>query len=72
MAESTRWEYIIQTFGTTWHALKDDQLQAALNSLGEQGWEVFSVEKSEGSNKVRLAAKRPLSKPVRHRSAWPG
>ncbi len=34
-----------------------------LNSLGEQGWEVFSVAQLENSNKVRLAAKRLLSTP---------
>ena len=72
MADKIHWEYTVQTFGTTWHAPQDEELQAALNSLGEQSWEVFSVEKLEGSNKVRLVAKRLLTTPVRRRSSWPG
>ena len=72
MADLLQWEYTIQTFGTLWRASNDEELQAALNTLGEQGWEVFSLEQLENSNKVRLAAKRPLSTPVRRRSSWPG
>jgi hypothetical protein len=72
MAESTRWEYIVQTCGATWHAPKDEELQEALNGLGEQGWEVFSVQKLEGSYKVRVTAKRPLKTTVRRRATWPG
>ena len=71
MANKVHWEYFIQTCGTTWHAVQDEELQATLNSLGEQGWEVFSVEQLEGSNKVRLVAKRLLTAPVRRRSSWP-
>jgi len=71
MAESTRWEYTIQTCGTTFHSPTDEELQAVLNSLGEQGWEVFSLAQLENSNKVRLAAKRLLSTPARRHSSWP-
>jgi hypothetical protein len=72
MADLLQWEYTIQTFGTVWRSPKDEELQAVLNTLGEQGWEVFSLEQLENSNKVRLAAKRPLPTPVRRRSSWPG
>ena len=72
MAENIRWEYTVQTWGTTWHAPKDEDLQAVLNGLGEQGWEVFSVAQLENSNKVRLAARRLLSTSVRRRATWPG
>ncbi len=72
MADTMRWEYTVQTCGTTWHGVQDEELQAALNSLGELGWEVFSVEKLEGSNKVRIVARRALATPLRRRSSWPG
>jgi len=72
MAEVTRWEYAVQTCGTTWRGPKDEELQAMLNGLGEQGWEVFWAAQLEGSNKVRLVAKRPLTSTARRRSAWPG
>jgi hypothetical protein len=72
MPDKIKWEYTIQTCGTTWHAPQDEELQAVLNSLGEQGWEVFSLENWESSNKVRVAAKRRISTPVRRRSTWPG
>jgi hypothetical protein len=71
MADTILWEYAVQTCGTTFHAPQDEELLATMNNLGEQGWEVFSVVQLEGSYKVRLAAKRPLSAPVRRRSSWP-
>jgi hypothetical protein len=72
VTETIQLEYTVQTCGTTFHAPRDEELLAAMNSLGEQGWEVFSVAQLEGSYKVRLAAKRPLSAPVRRYSCWPG
>jgi hypothetical protein len=72
MAETARWEYAVQTCGTTFHAPTDEELQGVLNGLGEQGWEVFSVVQLIGSYKVRLAAKRLSSAPGRRRSSWPG
>jgi len=72
MAEGIKWEYTIQTCGSTLRGPKDEELLAAMNSLGEQGWEVFWAAQLEGSNKVRIVAKRPLTHAVRHRSAWPG
>jgi hypothetical protein len=71
MADNTQWEYIVQTCGTTFHAPKDEELQVALNSLGEQSWEAFSVMQLEGSYKVRVVAKRLLTGSVRRRSSWP-
>ena len=72
MAEGTKWEYTVLICGSTWRSLKDEELQAAMNSLGEQGWEVFWAAQLEGSNKVRIVAKRPLTSTARRRSAWPG
>jgi hypothetical protein len=72
MAEDTKWEYTIQIYGSTWRGPKDEELQAAMNSLGEQGWEVFWAAQLEGSSKVRIVAKRPLTAAARRRSAWPG
>ena len=72
MADKIKWEYTVQTCGTTWRTPQDGELQALLNGLGEQGWEVFSVMQLENSNKVRLAAKRLISTPVRRHSTWPG
>ena len=72
MADKIKWEYTVQTCGTTWRTPQDGELQALLNGLGEQGWEVFSVIQLENSNKVRVAAKRLFSTPVRRHSTWPG
>jgi len=72
MTEGTMWEYTVQSYGSTWRGPRDEELQAALNNLGEQGWEVFWAAQLEGSNKVRIVAKRPLTTAVRRRSAWPG
>ncbi len=72
MVEGTKWEYIIQTYGSTFRGPNDEELQAVMTNLGEQGWEVFWAAQLEGSNKVRIIAKRPLTHAVRHRSDWPG
>jgi hypothetical protein len=72
MADTIQWEYTVLICGTTFHAPKDEELQAILNTQGEQGWEAFSVMQLEGSYKVRVVAKRPLTTSVRRRSSWPG
>ncbi len=72
MAETARWEYRVQSLGSAWHAPKEEALQEAMNALGEEGWEVFSVAMVANSLKVRISAKRPLSGRASRLSAWPG
>jgi len=55
------WEYRIETFGSFFSSPKDDELEADLDEWGAEGWEVFAAHHLEGSNKVRIIARRPLS-----------
>ena len=71
MAETRRWEYYVETFGSDLKSVKDEELNGLLNELGEAGWEVFSIENPDGGNKVRVAAKRPVGMTTQKQRGWP-
>lgn len=64
MAEQTLWEYRVKTIGSVF-GTKDENIQATLNEWGEEGWEAINVYTPEGSGKVTMVAKRPLTERVR-------
>lgn len=70
MAEQTNWEYRVKTVGGVF-GTKDEHIEATLNEWGEEGWEAVSVYTPEGSGKVTIVAKRPLTEAVRRRRSWP-
>ena len=62
MAEEIKqWEYHVQTIGNIF-GTKDEAIEARLNELGEEGWEATHVYTPEGSGKVTIVAKRPLTR----------
>lgn len=71
MAETTQWEYRVQTFGTFFSGLKDEELEATLNEWGMEGWEVISARSIENTSKVVILAKRPLTASVRRHRSFP-
>lgn len=71
MAETTRWEYRLETFGTFWTRAKDEELQATLDQWGEEGWEVISLYPAKNGEKITLVAKRLLSSTTRRKRSWP-
>ena len=61
MAEETkRWEYRVQTIGSVF-GTKDEFVQATLDEWGLEGWEAINVFTPEGSGKITIVAKRPLT-----------
>jgi hypothetical protein len=65
MAEEPKlWEYRVQTIGSLF-GTKDELIQTLLNQWGDEGWEAVNVYTPEGSGKVTLVAKRPLTDRVR-------
>jgi hypothetical protein len=71
MAEHTQWEYRVQTFGTFFSGLKDEEMEEALNEWGVDGWEVISARGVENTSKVVILAKRPLTASARRRHSFP-
>jgi hypothetical protein len=71
MTERLKWEYRIQTLGSTFKQAKDEELEALLNEWGEEGWEIIAVHNLESSSKSRLIAKRALGKTISHSRSWP-
>ena len=66
--ELQKWEYRVQTIGSMF-GTKDEAIEAILNEWGEEGWEVTHVYTPEGSGKVTIVAKRPLTREkIRQRS----
>lgn len=65
MTEETRqWEYRVQTIGSVF-GTKDELIQDTLDEWGEEGWEAINVFTPEGSGKITIVAKRPLTDRVR-------
>ena len=71
MADKILWEYRVKTIGNLF-GTKDENIEATLNEWGEQGWEAICVYTPEGSGKVTIVAKRPLSDAVRRQRSMPG
>ena len=67
---SMGWEYRVQTIGNLF-GTKDENIEATLNEWGEDGWEAINVYTPEGSGKVTMVAKRPLSDRVRRQRSMP-
>lgn len=70
MPDLTQWEYRVQTIGRVW-GTRDELIEATLNEWGEDGWEAVSVYTPEGSGKVTIVAKRPLTAAEKRRRSWP-
>jgi len=68
--EIQKWEYRVQTIGGVF-GTKDEQIDATLNEWGEDGWEALAVYTPEGSGKVTIVAKRPLTERVRRQRSMP-
>ncbi len=71
MAEQTQWEYRVLTIGSMWGS-KDEDIEATLNEWGVEGWEAIMVYTPEGSGKVTIVAKRPLTRDARRSRTLPG
>lgn len=68
--EFQKWEYRVQTIGSIF-GTKDENIEAILNQWGEEGWEVTHVYTPEGSGKVTIVAKRPLTRETIRRRSMP-
>jgi hypothetical protein len=68
--EFKQWEYRVQTIGSIF-GTKDETIEAMLNDWGNEGWEVTHVYTPEGSGKVTIVAKRPLTREVRRFRSMP-
>ena len=69
-AEIKQWEYRVQTIGSLF-GTKDDQIQDLLNEWGSEGWEAINVFTPEGSGKITMVAKRPLTDRARRMRSRP-
>jgi hypothetical protein len=72
VAEIAQWEYRSITLGSFWNTPKDEEIEAVLNELGADGWEVVSVFSQHSTNQFRYTFKRPLSGDTRRRRSGPG
>ena len=72
MTDHRRWEYYVETAGSAWKGLSDEELGALLAELGQSGWEVLSLEQMGTGPKVRIVAKRPVGPSASKRQGgWP-
>ena len=71
MTEETKlWEYRVQTIGGVF-GTKDEHIQTTLDEWGVEGWEAINVFTPEGSGKITIVAKRPLTDRVRRTRSMP-
>jgi hypothetical protein len=71
MSELNQWEYRVLTVGTFFKGVKDSDLEALLNQLGEEGWEVVGFRTIENSNQSQVITKRPLDRTTRRWRSMP-
>lgn len=69
--ELPQWEYRVQTFGGLFRSIKAEELEETLNAWGEDGWEVIAVHRVEGTYKINIIAKRPLTDRIRRLRSMP-
>jgi hypothetical protein len=74
MSESPlpQWEYRVEDFGGFVNKTKKEDVQAKLNSWGEEGWEIVASVTFDNSNSMRVIAKRPLTSAERRKRSMPG
>ena len=71
MADKTLWEYRVISFGGLLGP-SEQEMEAGLNALGLEGWEVVAVARPHPRSKLLAFAKRPLSPTAsRQRRDWP-
>lgn len=68
--EIKQWEYRVQTIGSMF-GTKDENIEATLDTWGEEGWEAINVFTPEGSGKITIVAKRPLTERTRRARSMP-
>ena len=68
--ELKRWEYRVQTIGSVF-GTRDEAIEAVLNDWGAEGWEATQVYTPEGSGKVTMVARRPLTGTARRLRSMP-
>jgi hypothetical protein len=68
--EIKQWEYRVQTSGGLF-GTKDELIQYTLNEWGIEGWEAINVFTPEGSGKITIVAKRPLTERARRMRSMP-
>jgi hypothetical protein len=73
MSESplTQWEYRVEDFGGLLRRSKKEEIQAQLNSWGEDGWEIVVCITFLNSYSMRVIAKRPLTSAERRKRSMP-
>jgi hypothetical protein len=71
MAENTQWEYRIDIIGSAWRGPKSENIEAYLNELGIEGWEVINLHQPQNSNKIWITIKRPLTTAARRQRSRP-
>jgi len=61
MDENKKWEYRVDTIGSAIRGLKDEEIEAALNEWGQEGWEIISARPPTNSSKITIIAKRLMT-----------
>ncbi len=72
MAEIHQWEYLVRSFKAGLRGPKDEDIEASLDELGQEGWEVVSAFTPDNSSTVRVIAKRTLTRATRRHRTLPG
>ena len=71
MSEPNQWEYRVLTAGSFFKGVKDEDFEAELNQLGEEGWELVAFRTIENSNQAQAVFKRPLDRTARRWRSMP-
>jgi hypothetical protein len=66
------WEYLVEQFGTVFTAAKPEEVEAFLNEVAMDGWELAqSASMSNGSKLFVILRRKLKTRTRRRRSNWP-
>jgi len=66
------WEYLVEQFGTVFTAAKPEEVEAFLNEVAMDGWELSqSASMSNGSKLFVILRRKLKTRTRRRRSNWP-
>jgi hypothetical protein len=71
MADNSQWEYHIEVLGSVFRSPKPEVIEASLNEIDEDGWEVVSLHQLNNSNKIWVTMQRPLTPSIRRQRNRP-
>lgn len=65
-----RWEYKVLNLGGILKSIKQEELEASLNALGQEGWEAVDSSALDSGSRILVILKRRIGGAPRNPETW--